>query len=70
MVFSHDGSRVITGNADGSVKIWDVEHGKELITLKAHLKEVLSVKFSPDNKEVITKSRNMEKIWYSMWPDN
>ena len=31
--FGPDGKRFVTGAADGSVRVWDVESGQELLTL-------------------------------------
>ena len=37
-----------TGSLDKTVKLWDAETGKELLTLPTEANQVLSVVFSPD----------------------
>ena len=51
--FSPDGKKIITGSQDHTARIWDVESGEELLSIK-HPAEVLMVAFSPDGRRVIT----------------
>jgi WD40 repeat protein len=46
--FSADGKTLATGNADGTVKLWNVSTGNELMTLRGHTNQVFAVRFSPD----------------------
>src|SRR5262249_35357012 len=41
--------RIATASNDQSVKIWDAESGRELLTLRGHSHVVLCVTFSPDD---------------------
>ena len=36
MAFSPDGKQVVSGSWDKSVKLWNVETGKELSTMNGH----------------------------------
>jgi WD40 repeat protein len=49
VAFSADGRRLATGGEENTVKIWDVEKGGELLTLRGHNGDVYTVAFSPDD---------------------
>ena len=56
MAFSPDGKRIVSGSRDNTVKVWDADSGKELLTLKGHTGGVTSVAFSPDGKRLVSGS--------------
>jgi len=45
-----------TASYDATIKLWDVEEGKCMHTLRAHSDPVYSVAFSPDGKYVASGS--------------
>jgi len=51
--FSHDGQRIATGNADGTIKVWNVQQGQCLAEMErqthAKYKGVSCLAFAPDN---------------------
>ena len=49
VAFSPDGRRLATGGEENTVKIWDVQTGQELQTLRGHSGDVYTVAFSPDD---------------------
>jgi WD40 repeat protein len=62
--FSPDGKTLASGSEDKTVKLWDVETGKELKTLKGHQDSVNSVSFPPDGKTLASASRDKTvKLW-------
>ncbi|MEL7357878.1 MAG: AAA-like domain-containing protein [Cyanobacteria bacterium J06560_6] len=62
--FSPDGQRVVTASIDGTARIWDVQTGQPLVTLRGHKKGLLHVEFSPDGKRVVTASIDgTARIW-------
>ena len=64
IALSRDGRLLAAGAADGTVRLWDLQTGKLMRTLRGHTNEVLSVAFSPDGNEVLTGSRDGDgRIW-------
>jgi WD40 repeat protein/serine/threonine protein kinase/tetratricopeptide (TPR) repeat protein len=59
-----DGSRIVSGGTDKSIKLWDVRTGKETRTIVGHANTVSSVAFSLDGKKIASGSYDgTAKIW-------
>jgi WD40 repeat protein len=54
VVFSPDSQKLAAGFADGMVRIWDINNGELLFTLKAHNGPTRSLDFSPDGTQLAT----------------
>ena len=73
IAFSPDGQRLATAgggtevlepkNRDHSAKIWDIESGRELLSLEGHSNVVYSVAFSPDGRQLATTSMGTVILW-------
>jgi WD40 repeat protein len=50
--FGPDGGRLVSGCADGTVRLWDVAAAKERCGCRGHGRAVLCVAFSPDGRFV------------------
>jgi serine/threonine protein kinase len=54
VAFSPDGRRALSGSADGTVRLWNVENGQQLRCFTGHRDFVLSVAFSPDGLRAVS----------------
>ncbi|WP_413163680.1 AAA family ATPase [Capilliphycus salinus ALCB114379] len=62
--FSPNGSILASASGDRTVKLWNVQTGKEIGTLKGHNSDVLGVSFSPDGQTIASSSRDRTvKLW-------
>jgi eukaryotic-like serine/threonine-protein kinase len=57
LAFSPDGNTLASACGDGTVKLWDVPTGEDLLTLEAHTGPAWVLRFSPDGKALATIGR-------------
>jgi WD40 repeat protein len=66
--YSPDGKRIATASGDRTVKIWNAENGRLLLTIDGFtdFTNLSYIKFSPDNKSITTISEDQSvRIWDS-----
>lgn len=63
-VYSPDGSFLVSGSADNSVKVWDISTLKETKTLNGHIDAVMAVSVHPDCATIASASQDRTvRIW-------
>ena len=72
MSFSPDGRRLATSSKDGTVKVWNLDNGRELLTYRGHEQgaddptnvfKVPNVAFAPDGKSVASSGGKLIHVW-------
>ena len=59
-----DGRRIVSGDADGSVRLWDVETGGEVGELKGHVGPVHAVAVTSDGRYVVSGGNDGRvRVW-------
>src|SRR5205085_6842003 len=64
LAFSSDGSRALTANLDGSLRVWDLGGCKEIGATLGHKGAVTGLTFSPDARQLVTAGHDWTaRLW-------
>jgi WD40 repeat protein len=62
--FSLDGFRVVSASSDRTLKLWDVNSAREIVSLTGHTDQVTDCAFSPDGQRILSASLDRTlKLW-------
>lgn len=58
---------VRSGSWDGTLRLWEIQSGRTTRRFVGHAKDVLSVAFSADNRQIVSGSRDKSiKLWNTL----
>ncbi|CAG7849907.1 SubName: Full=Uncharacterized protein {ECO:0000313/EMBL:CCA70337.1} [Serendipita indica DSM 11827] len=65
VAFSPDGSRIVSGSDDNTIRVWDTDTGQSLgEPLQGHEDSVVAVAFSPDGSQIVSGSLDKTlRLW-------
>jgi WD40 repeat protein len=65
VAFSPDGTRIVSGSGDKTLRLWDVSSGQSIgAPLQGHEGSVMSVAFSPDGTRIVSGSGDKtQRLW-------
>jgi WD40 repeat protein len=64
VVFSPDGTHLVTTSGDYTARVWDTEKGTLITTLSGHTDDVIAADFSPDGDWIVTASSDgTARVW-------
>jgi len=62
-VFDATGTRVLVSSTDRTAQLWDIATGKKIFSMEGHRVAPQDVRFSPDNKWILTTSLDSAALW-------
>jgi guanine nucleotide-binding protein subunit beta-2-like 1 protein len=70
VVISSDGAFALSASWDSELRLWDIATGKTTRRFVGHDKDVLSVAFSVDNRQIVSGTSSIHACRESVFPAN
>ena len=67
VAFSPDGTHIVSGSEDYTLRLWDAVSGAHLNTLEGHTNTVRSVAFLLDGTRIVSESGSMNRHIIFLW---
>ncbi len=64
VAYSPDGTRIVSGSHDQTVRVWDANHGHQILCLTGHGQSVNSASYSPDGLRIVSGGHDgTVRVW-------
>jgi WD40 repeat protein len=67
VAFHPNGKQLASGSCDNTAKVWDLETGQEVETLRGHIGYVMALAYSPDGSLLATASGHRYAGGVQLW---
>jgi hypothetical protein len=66
LAFTPDGSLLVSGSEDRTLRLWRPAEGEEVATLRGHTGGVTALAVRPDGRSLVSGSRDNTAVWWSL----
>jgi len=63
VTFSPDGTKIVSGSSDLTVRVWDAVSGTGTLSPRGHVESVSGLAFSPDGSRIVSGSLDNIRVW-------
>ncbi len=58
-----DGERAVSGNSNGTLRVWNLATGKCMEVMEGHIDRINAISITPDGKRIVLGSNNTIVVW-------
>lgn len=64
LAVSKDNKRIVSGSEDGTLRLWDISSGKELMVYKGHYGSISQIQYAQNDQRILSIAEdNTLKVW-------